>query len=393
MTAIHLHGGPVRRLKKYSLKQLPDVKHGHVLEALSSALGFNTWASFSAKLALAAPFADRKHAQYRHVSVSRFRQRLNELGYVQAPASQISFTPVENGEDIIDDIQVIPFDATRDAHVLRKALAPYGLAEPRRELLIRLIQARRPLSEDVSEALGSLLVSADSAELDKLFPELPPDVPEVRRHAIAAAEIAGLFDTIISFNVGARTFGFGPLENYRVEDRLVYYTLHRDLGRMLKNLARQLNGSQVQQGLIVIAGKSGPQKAPAFSLEDPPEYRSAWAIQTQIEVAEPAEFDPDRRARYLSPPPVCGSKSSKAIMRGLGAVVAYERGDGSMALSTWSGETISVWAKFDVAELPPLAYMRHHLAEVFDIDDPRPIGAIRIICFVASHSADQSPSD
>jgi hypothetical protein len=49
----------------------------------------------------------------------------------------------------------------------------------------------------------------------------------------------------------------------------------------------------------------------------------------------------------------------------LGAVVAFERRDGSMAMCSWAGETVAAWAKFDV-EWPqelPISRMREHIVE------------------------------
>jgi hypothetical protein len=71
------------------------------------------------------------------------------------------------------------------------------------------------------------------------------------------------------------------------------------------------------------------------------------------------------------------------LLAGIGEVVAYERADGSMAVSTWDGEDITVWARFDVSPLPRLNSMRRHMVEAVSVELPRPPGFIRVICFTA----------
>ena len=45
MTSIILQADTLDRLKRDARRQLPDVKHSHVLEALAAALGFKSWAA------------------------------------------------------------------------------------------------------------------------------------------------------------------------------------------------------------------------------------------------------------------------------------------------------------------------------------------------------------
>ena len=49
----------------------------------------------------------------------------------------------------------------------------------------------------------------------------------------------------------------------------------------------------------------------------------------------------------------------------LGAVVAIERADGVMSMCSWIGDTVAVWARFDI-EYPqhiPIGFLRQHLVE------------------------------
>jgi hypothetical protein len=83
-----------------------------------------------------------------------------------------------------------------------------------------------------------------------------------------------------------------------------------------------------------------------------------------------------------------GTPALVGSSEGLGAVVAIERRDGSMSMCSWFGETLAVWARFDV-EYPqeiPMGLLRSHLVEAI----PRERGADRpaagfwaAICFKA----------
>lgn len=72
---------------------------------------------------------------------------------------------------------------------------------------------------------------------------------------------------------------------------------------------------------------------------------------------------------------------------GLGAVVAFERRDGGMAMCSWLGETVAAWAKFDV-ECPqelPISRMREHIVEAMPrglAERPGP-DFWKVICFKA----------
>jgi hypothetical protein len=114
-------------------------------------------------------------------------------------------------------------------------------------------------------------------------------------------------------------------------------------------------------------------RARIYSLEDPVEYPIGQATQVSLGLAMPPS------------PAVARDPSAdwkvEGLLAGLGPVVGYEREDGSMALSSWAGETRSVWAKFEVTPVPPLVYMRQHMVEAVDVTRPRPPGFIRVICF------------
>ena len=136
------------------------------------------------------------------------------------------------------------------------------------------------------------------------------------------------------------------------------------------------------EGLVILTGRISPPQS--SGLEEPVEYRIPLAIQID---REPAGARTQLHCeQYKGPPPVCGSEESRSIMRRLGPVVGYESEDGTMALSAWMGETMTVSAKFDVAPLPPMIYMRQHMVEVVGIDQERPAGAIKVICFAQSEA-------
>ncbi len=72
----------------------------------------------------------------------------------------------------------------------------------------------------------------------------------------------------------------------------------------------------------------------------------------------------------------------------LGAVVALERRDGGMAMCSWVGETLAVWARFDV-DYPqeiPMGRLRPHLVEAIRRErgaDRPAAGFWAAICFKA----------
>lgn len=113
-----------------------------------------------------------------------------------------------------------------------------------------------------------------------------------------------------------------------------------------------------------------------YSFEDQIEYRSGRTVQLPMlrsssEEQNAARRDPREEWRR------------DGLLAGIGEVVAYERADGTMAVSTWDGEDVTVWARFDVSPLPRLNSMRRHMVEAVDVELPRPPGFIRVICFKA----------
>lgn len=80
----------------------------------------------------------------------------------------------------------------------------------------------------------------------------------------------------------------------------------------------------------------------------------------------------------MAPAPVQEDPTSnwrvEGLFAALGPVVAFQRADGGMALSTWEGNTTTAWAKFDVIPLPALVYMRKHMVGAVSTDQPGPPG-------------------
>lgn len=113
-------------------------------------------------------------------------------------------------------------------------------------------------------------------------------------------------------------------------------------------------------------------KNQTFAVEDPPEHHIDHV--SQISIGSGTTSNADRVD------PSSGWRLD-GLLATLGQVVAYEREDGGMALSTWDGTTTTVWAKFDVAPLPDMLDMREHMIEAVAIEQPRPAGFIMVICF------------
>jgi hypothetical protein len=114
-----------------------------------------------------------------------------------------------------------------------------------------------------------------------------------------------------------------------------------------------------------------------YSMDDPAEYLIGAVSQVSITCPKPGEMPLPVRPD----PPL----RTDGLLAEVGAVVAYERADGSMAMSTWDGEVIQVWAKFDVSPPPQMVYMRQQMIEAAHIHQPRPAGFIKVICFKRKH--------
>lgn len=67
----------------------------------------------------------------------------------------------------------------------------------------------------------------------------------------------------------------------------------------------------------------------------------------------------------------------------LDGVVGFEGPDGHMHLSSWSGQTVSVFASFDCDPHSLLkGDLRKHMVAAYDSNGVKPAGAIRCICFL-----------
>lgn len=123
----------------------------------------------------------------------------------------------------------------------------------------------------------------------------------------------------------------------------------------------------------VVSDQNGrPMNTKKFQLEDPVERRIDGITQLSDGMGAGASMAADA---------ACGDSTGwrvNGLLATLGAVVAYERAEGGMALSSWDGASSIVWAKFDVDPLPDLAYMRKHMEDAVAIDQPRPPGFITI---------------
>lgn len=110
----------------------------------------------------------------------------------------------------------------------------------------------------------------------------------------------------------------------------------------------------------------------AFAIEDPPEHRipAPWKSRADFEI-------PDI-------PPAALAGLRLVPLANVGEVVAYDRPDGSRALSTWDGDTIDVWALFKPGPVPFLAFMRSDMVAAYEpiAGVAPPAGLVPCICFV-----------
>lgn len=68
-------------------------------------------------------------------------------------------------------------------------------------------------------------------------------------------------------------------------------------------------------------------------------------------------------------------------MAQLGSVVGFQRKNGTMALSSWLGEAVTVWARMkNEGELPHLISIRSQIFEAFSAEGARPPGTIKMVC-------------
>jgi len=119
-----------------------------------------------------------------------------------------------------------------------------------------------------------------------------------------------------------------------------------------------------------------------FCMEDPPEYYVHGAVHVQRSIRH--QLRDASPISMVDEQPVCVD----GLLSSLGPAVAYEREDGSMALSTWDCASISVWAQLDVPSVPALASIRQHMIKAVPFDQPRPPGFIRVICVRREHSTE-----
>jgi hypothetical protein len=148
MTSIILKADTLERLKRAARRQLPTVKHSHILEALGRALGFKSYAALCTHLdekpPLPLPFVSRCFVP---VSRTNLRERLVELGYPQAPEWPLSFSDLEDGTDVVSDGETAGWDPSRDPVVLLEFFKRLGVERPELGLLVSMAAARDPRSD------------------------------------------------------------------------------------------------------------------------------------------------------------------------------------------------------------------------------------------------------
>jgi len=155
----HPTGRYARPLKRDARRQLPDVKHSHVLEALAAALGFKSWAALGTHLdedpTLQVPFVSRCFVP---VSRANLRERLVELGYPQATEWPLSFADLENGKDVVSDAETPGWDPSRDPVVLLRYFKSLALDVDQLTLglLINMSAARDPRSDGDSRIASTM---------------------------------------------------------------------------------------------------------------------------------------------------------------------------------------------------------------------------------------------
>jgi len=128
MTYILLSEDALALLKRSSRHQLPDIKHGHILEALASSLRFKSWASLNTALASQpSRHLTSKVKIRRPIFLDAFRARLVALGYAEATECPITFTNLENGRDFFADGDMPTWDRSRDPIELKLLLKQLGV--------------------------------------------------------------------------------------------------------------------------------------------------------------------------------------------------------------------------------------------------------------------------
>lgn len=80
-------------------------------------------------------------------------------------------------------------------------------------------------------------------------------------------------------------------------------------------------------------------------------------------------------------------------MNRLGAVVGFERADGSMGLSSWFDPTVIVWTVYDCdPDTLSISRLREHMIRAYPISEirPEPI-ARKAICFKRPSTQEPTP--
>lgn len=224
MTAIYLHPGPFGLLKRYARKQFPSVKHTHMLEALSRALGVQTWAALGPLLQCAPPFASSDSDVCRVVSTDALLGRLVELGYPEASGWSISFDSLENGVDILADpggppgtVSVQRPDSSRERAMLMELFVQWPLTDAAREMLVDLVMHRAPGS-DLADTIESAIPLA-ALDSDVVRPAPARDSSANRFAFDAPSALYALHRFPVEFRKYNTTVGFPILQSFSVDRR------------------------------------------------------------------------------------------------------------------------------------------------------------------------------
>lgn len=237
MTAIYLHSGPFGLLKRYARRQFPAVKHTHMLEALSRALGVQTWAALAPLLQSAPPFTSQQSAVSRTVATDALFDRLVELGYPEASSWSISFASLENGADIVADTgwPIVDtsnqsLDPSRDRATLADLFTQWPLTGAAREMLVDLVIHRAPgsdLSDTIQSAIPLASLGRDVSHRGPLRGEsggpFPFDVPSA---------LSALHRVPVEFRQDNAIVGFPILQSFSANRETG--TLHYRFSELLR---------------------------------------------------------------------------------------------------------------------------------------------------------------
>lgn len=136
--------------------------------------------------------------------------------------------------------------------------------------------------------------------------------------------------------------------------------------------------AHAQARLAVLRARDEPVLEPRLMDEESADFaQSAYAIaisKLPVSGVVVPELAPEAIAGLVPVP-----------LESLGYVVGFVRPDGAHRLTSWVGETVTVWAQFAPGDLPAITLMRDAMLAAFEpTGDTPPPGLLTCICFKLS---------